>query len=788
MVSPLDRKMLRDLRRIKGQALAIALVIAVGVLMLVMMNGLVNTLDQTRRTYYERFRLAEVFAPVTRAPEQTAQALRALPGVNLVETRITGQALLDVAQDELPVRAQVLSLPETGTARLNHIHLASGRIPATGHAEEIILLQGFAQARALKLGDRFQATMNGARHGFVIVGLAQSPEFLYTTAPGEIVPDDARFAVIWMQRRALAAAYDMQGAYNEALFALSHDTRPEPVIEGADRVLAAYGAIGAYGVKDLTSNRFVNEEINGLRQSATAVPPVFLAVAAFLLYIVISRMVQSEREQIGLLKAFGYSSAEVSLHYLKLVLVIALFGAGLGALGGVLAGQAMAVLYQSYFKFPFLVFQVDPRSFVTGFMVSILAASAGSLFVLRGVFALTPAVAMRPPAPPDYSRSLDLAALMKRWLDQPSRMVLRRISRYPGRMLGATIGIATGMALSVAMLTMLAGFNHTVDLSFGVIDRSDLTVSFVRPTGDAALHDLAHLPGVGHVEPMRVVPAVLKHGRHSYRGAVEGRISDPILNRVLGPGGQPISISGRGIVLAKPLADILHIQPGDTLTIDAREGRRPTLQVPVTAIAETLLGAPAFMEITALNRTLQEPGRISAAFMTLDTNAEAALIAQAKTIPTLAGVSLKREARDALVEIMNKGPGSVRYVMLFLAALITFGIIYNAARIGYAERARDLASLRVMGFTRAEASFVLLGELAIVTLAAIPLGIALGYGLTYLIVQGFSTDIYQIPVVFSPHSYGMAILAVLGAALISGWLVKRELDQIDMVASLKSRD
>jgi len=788
MVSPLDRKLRRDLWRMKGQAAAIGLVIGLGVFMQVMMGGLVNTLEQTRIAYYDRYRFADAYAPAARAPDHVLDRLAAIPGVAAVEGRVAGNVLIDPGTDELPVRARALSLPDTGRPRLNDLFLTDGRFPTPGQADEALLLQGYAAARGLGLGDTLIATMNGKQRGFRIVGLAQSPEFLYTTAPGELVPDDRRFAILWLPKSTLAAAFDMSGAFNEALIALGRGTRYEAVEPALDALLAPYGGTGAYSVDDQISNRFVRQEIDGLIVSAAAVPPVFLAVAAFLLYIVISRMVQAEREQIGLLKAFGYSSAEISLHYLKFVLVIALTGSVLGALGGIAAGQSMAEFYQLYFKFPFLVFSLDPASFVIGFLASILAASAGSMVVLARVFSLTPAVAMRPPAPADYSRADRFLATLRARLDQPARMVLRRLVRYPGRMAGAVLGIATGMALSVSTLTMMNGFDHTVDLTFSVIDRSDMSVAFVAPLSDRTIYELGQIEGVFHVEPLRVVPAVLRHGLYTYRGAVEGRVANPMLNRVIGADNRAVTIRKDGIVLGSALAQILSITPGDTLTVEVREGRRPVLHLPVVAIAETLMGAPAFMEINVLNRALHEPGRISGAYMTIDSAQGSAIFDAIKHMPAVAGAALKLDARDSLVELMNTGPGAVRYVMLLVAVVITFGIVYNAARIAFAERSRDLASLRVMGLTRAEVAFVLLGELAVVTLMALPLGIAMGYYLTFLLVKGFSTDIYQIPVIFAPQSYGAAALAVLLAAAISGWLVRRDIDRIDVVETLKTRE
>ena len=417
-MSPLDHKLLRDLWRMKGQAIAIGVVIAVGVGMLVMMQGLVTSLNETRTAYYERYRLAEVFAPVARAPNRVVGRLAAIDGVSTVEPRVVGGALIDLPDYDLPVQAQAVSLPDLRDPRLNDVFLTDGRMIDSDHSDEILLLQAFANAHDLRPGDRISATMNGARRSFRIVGLAQAPEFLYTTAPGELIPDDARFGVIWMSRSALGAAYDMNGAFNQALLSLSRGANEAAVLDAVDRILDPYGGTGAYPLADQTSDRFVSEEISGLEASAAGVPPIFLAVAAFLLYIVINRMVQSEREEIGLMKAFGYSNGEVGAHYFKLVMAIAVGGALAGCLMGIAGGRALIQVYVAYFKFPFLVFQLDPASFVTGVTVSILAASAGGILVLRRVFALTPADAMRPPAPADYTRSGRFGRRLNSFLDR----------------------------------------------------------------------------------------------------------------------------------------------------------------------------------------------------------------------------------------------------------------------------------------------------------------------------------------------------------------------------------
>jgi putative ABC transport system permease protein len=788
VTSTLDRKLLRDLYRVRGQALAIGVVIAVGVLLLVMMDGLIDTLEETRRTYYERYRFAEVFAPVKRAPARLLDDIAAIPGVIAVEGRVQGAALVDLPGIAVPILARAVSLPDFERPRLNDIYLSEGRWVDSSRSDEIILLQDFARTHELGPGDALAVTMNGARRTFSIVGLAQAPEFLYATPPGEVVPDDARFAVMWMSEEALEAAFDLNGAFNEALLSVAPGAGMAAVISQLDILLDPFGGTGAYDLRDHQSDRFIVDEIKGLQASGKVVPPIFLAVASFLLYIVITRMVQSEREQIGLLKAFGYSDWEVAWHYAKFILVIALGGAALGCLLGVLAGQRMGLMYMAYYKFPFMVFRVDPASFLLGVAASVAAASAGGLLVLRQVFALTPAVAMNPAAPPDYSRALRLGPTLKRLLDQPTRMVLRGLLRRPGRALLAVLGISAGMGLSVAMISVMGGFDRTLELNFSVIDRSDVTVTFIEPVSDKTIYELQRMTGVILVEPFRVVPAVLRNGLYNYRGAVNGFIASPQLNRALDEQQRNIAIRDDGIVLGAALADILHIEAGMTLTVEVREGRRPVLQIPVVAVAETLLGAPAYYQLDALNRALNEPHRVSGAFMRVDAAYAAALYRDLKDMPAVAGVSLRADQRAAFRKMLDTGAGAVRFVMAAIAAVITFGIVYNSARIAFAERARDLASLRVLGLSRSEAGFVLLGDLGIVTLLALPVGALLGYYLALAISSGFSTDLYRVPAMIVPESFGAAALAVIASAVVSGWLVKRDADRLDLATAIKTRE
>lgn len=787
-LSILDRKLLRDLWRIKGQAAAIVFVIAAGISLFVMSHGMMMSLDETMRAYYERYRFADMYAPVKRAPDHLVAELRALPGVNDVMGRISGGGLVALPDVAAPISARAMAFDPEAPAPINGVHLVEGRMISATRNDEILLLKSFADAHGIKPGERLSITMNGVRHDFAVAGLALSPEFIYALPPGEFVVDPGRFAALWLNQEAMEAAYDLDGAFNEAVLTFSPGVNEASLIAALDRILAPYGATGAYSRADQISNKFLVEELAQLKTMGRVMPPIFVAVSIFLLNIVATRLVQTEREQIGLIKAFGYSNREVAIHYLKFVLVIAFAGALGGWAGGVWLGRMIGEIYQTYFHFPFLVFVADIGTLGIALSISAIAAAAGAYFAVRSAVTLTPAVAMRPPAPPKFASGNGPLKALSRILDQPSRMILRRLARQPARALLTAFGIGAAMGLSVMMRFNVNATDYMLDVSFNVIDRSDVFVSFVEPLSDKTILELASIDGVTLVEPFRSTPVMFRHDRIEYLGSITGLPETPALNRAVDSDLQDVEIAGEGVVLSEQLAKILNLGPGDMLTIDVREGRRPTLDIPVTGIVEALIGTPAYMDMAALNRRLKEPRRVSGAYLKIDPRRREEVYSRIKAIPMVAGVSLRREAYENFSKMIEEGPGVFRFIMTLFSIVIAAGVVYNGARIAFIERERDLASLRVLGFTKIETGYVLLGELGALAIVALPIGSALGYLIWSYLAGALSTDLYQIPVIYRADGLGYAAIVVLLATAFAGAFIQRDVAKIDMASALKTRD
>jgi putative ABC transport system permease protein len=787
-VKVLNRKLLRDLWRLRGQVLAIAMVVASGVAVLVMSLATLSSLQETAVTYYERHRFADVFASVTRAPEQLAARIAGIPGVQHAETRISKLATLDIAGFEEPVIGQLVSIPEHGESVLNRLALLAGRRVQPDHPDEVVLSEPFAEAHALTTGSRLHAIINGKRRALHVVGIALSPEYVYAIGPGALMPDNQRFGVLWMGRKALAAAYDLDGAFNDIALSLLHGTQPASVIQPLDQLLGRYGGIGAIARADQLSNWFLMNEIDQLGTMARILPTIFLVVAAFLTNMVLARIIATERSEIGLMKAFGYRNTEIGWHYARMVIAITAVGIVLGWVIGAVFGKVSTELYAEFYRFPLLIFEPKPSSFAAGALVSLGAALTGTLGSMHRAAALPPAEAMRPPSPPLYRRTRLSTSRLAAWLDQPTRIILRQIARWPGRALLTSAGIGLSVGVLIMALQWIDSINHIVQVYFYDTQRQDMMVGLVEPQSATAAYEFAHLPGVLAVEPMRIVSAYLRHGNRSHRGALTGVPPGAQLQRVYDASGHVVPLPPGGVVLGTKLAEKLGVTVGDTLQVDVLEGRRPHLQVPVTGVFETYIGVPAFIDITTLNRLLKERPSLEYANLLVDEAARPALYARLKALPEISAVMLREAAVRTFHETLAET--LLIYISFFamFACALGFGVVYNSTRIALSERGREMATLRVLGFSRTEISYILLGEVALLIFVGLPLGCLAGQGLAWLMTSAFETELFRVPLVIELSTYGTAVLVALLATAASAALVRRRLDRLDLIAVLKTRE
>jgi len=787
----LDRKLLRDLRLMWSQALTIALVVASGIGGFITSLSAVDSLALARDEFYADARFADLFAAVKRAPHALASTLAAQPGVAEVQTTVEQMVRVELPGVSDPILGQLIGMDPQRPFSLNRVTLAAGRaldgagVRRADGSLEVLVSEGFAQARGLKPGSTLKALVNGRQRTLIVVGTALSPEFVFAGLWG--MPDLRGFGIFWMDREALASAYDMNGAFNRIAVRLAPGASEPAVIDALSRLLAPYGGRQVNGRADQTSHAMLDNEIKEQRVLGTVLPAIFLGVAAFLLNVVVSRLVATQREQIAALKALGYPNRDIAAHYLKLVMLIVAVGLLLGMVVGDRLGAMFTGLYTEFFRFPRFEHHMAPWLLLVSMGITVATAVAGTLNAILATVRLAPAEAMRPPAPGRYRRTL-LERLGIRGMSPALRMIIRNMERRPWRTTISIGGVAAAVAIVVLGNFFRDAIEYIVDAQFNVAMRSDVAVWMVEPGDDIARLDLARLPAVTQVESTRFVPVTFRHGHRSERSLIRGYDGRAVLYRVVDAENHATTLEGMGLVITDRLADKLGVRVGDTLLAEVEEGRPRSVALTVGATVREMMGLNAYMDREALNRALGDGDLSSGYVLAVERGREEGLLEAIKSLPRVAGAFSKATMLRNMQEISARNVRIMSTILTAFAAVIAVGVVYNNARIALAERGWELASLRVLGFTRAEVSALLLGELAIVIGVALPLGMALGFGLVHLISGLLASDQFYFPVVILPRTYAWAALCVLAAGVVSALIVRRRIDTLDMVGVLKTRE
>ncbi|NNF71073.1 MAG: ABC transporter permease [Rhodobacteraceae bacterium] len=784
----IDRKLLRDFKRLWIQAAAIAIVMACGVAILLTSVGMYNALSETRAAYYERNRFAEVFVHARRAPQSILSEVAAIDGVLQIEARITGYAVLDIPGRIESGMGHIISLPEYGDPLLNQPLLYSGRFPDPSSRDEILVNVPFAEANNLSQGSTVSATLNGRKRELTIVGTALSPEFIYTIGPGSLMPDNETFGVLWMPHVATAAAFDMTGAFNDLSLVLTHNARTEPVIDALDDLLEPFGGLGAHDRSRQISEAFLDAELSQLKGMAMVVPPIFFAIAAFLVSMVMGRIIALERSEIGLLKAVGYSNVEVCLHYLMLAVLIGAAGVVVGWVAGFALARTTALQYAKFFDFPYVIFQVSYWIYAAAALAGLLTTSLGAARSALKAANLDPAIAMQPPAPPRFKRTIIDRIIDGMRLSQPTIMIFRSLLRWPVRSAMTSLGLAFSVATVIATSYITDAMDEIVDVAFYLSNRQDAMVLFSEDVPESAVEDVLDLPGVLVAEGQQFHAAILRNGHLEKHVSIEARHPDADLSRVVDADKRVLTAPPGGVLLATRLAEQIDAQVGDVIEAEFLTGKRETFDLTVVGLTTQHIGLGAYMDQDYLNRLFRQEPRVSTVNIEIDENRLPELHRAIKDTPEISGLIEMNDNRRSFEETIDQNVSVMNGIYIVVAILITIGVAYNGARIQLSERSRELASLRILGFGRGEVSYILVGETMFLAVLAQPAGWLIGTWIASAMTSGFTSDLYAIPLVLTPRSFALGSLVVLIAAFASAMVVRRRLDRLNLVEVMKTRE
>lgn len=657
-------------------------------------------------------------------------------------------------------------------------------MPVSGSLDEVLVSKGFADANRLDPGAKMKAIINGRLRHITVVGTALSPEYIYPMRG--LLPDNKHFGILWMSEKTLGELLNMAGSWNSLAMLLERGASRPAVLQATDRILHPYGGPGAIERKRHPSDFFLQQELLQLKTMGWIIPIIFLGVAAFLLHIVIARLINREREQIATLKALGYSNLRVSLHYLMIVAAMSALGVVIAIPPGVWIGQWYTELYRLFFALPSLDFVFRPLLPVQAGITAVAAASLGALGALRQAFKLAPAEAMRPPAPMLFRRTF----LDKSSMPVATKMAVRTFISRPVRSGMSILGLALALGIVVIAFIYADMIDYLMEYQFNVAQHEDATVVFNSSVSRSAVSELKSVPGIVYAEGYRIASVRLRNGSSVKDVAIYGMPESTRLKKLLTTDMGYAALPQSGLMLNVRIARKLGLAPGDSVSVEFLDGQRRVESVIVSAHVEELLGAGGYMEIGSLNRLMHEDELVSMAAISVDPKEADGLFARLRQMPMVATVDTRQSMISVFSELVASMMLAMSVGMITFACIIAVGVVYNMVMVSLSERAWELASLRVLGLTQGEVFRILTGEVAAQVLVSLPLGVFLGK----LMMEGMMLTIseemeaFNFPIIITPSSVMLAVATLLTAAFVSALLVWRRIGKLDLVSVLKLRE
>lgn len=781
----LKRKLWRDIRGNYGAYLACISVLVIGLMLYVSFSLILESMTASRDNYLRESNFAEGFAQLVKAPGGVVEDLQRIEGIGRAEGRVVEDVMVYHPSGADITTLRLVSL----NGQLNRIKVITGKLPMDGR-KELLVSPAFLSGNSFKIGDSIPLIILGREVQFIITGTAQSPEFIYEIPNGQALMADAKsFGVAYVPYQTLAPLFGLEGQANEVIFALDKGVAFSKVKLPVSRLLTPYGLARLYPQKDQLSYAMLDQELVQLKGMANSTPVIFLLVAASIMYIVLRRMIEQQRGQIGILKAFGFTDREIIVHYLGYALVIGGVGGLVGSLAGSWMSFGLAKLYQQYYNIPNLTGKFSLSYIFIGTALSLVFSLIAGYQGCKGVLKLSPAEAVRPPAPGVVQKTLvERIKWLWRLLGTQGKMAVRNVFRSKQRSFMAILGIASAFSMMVVTEASLDATWYLIDFQYEKVERYDLKIALRQYVDKTqGVNDVKGRAGISRAEPLLEVPVTISHKWLEKDIALIGLPKHSSLYHLLNTEGTPIIPPTDGLVISNQLAKLLQLKPGDKVTIKPFLGERKARQVMVRQVVPQYVGLGAYMEIEALGKLLQIPGVTSSILIKVDGEKSAQVSKELQGGKNVLAVQDKAKQQAQFVDVMEKSNAS-QYILLFFAFITGFAIVYNVNIISLSERERELATLMVLGMTEGEIKRIMLMEQAFLAVISLILGLPLSYAMLSAIINSTGTDIFNMPMIFEPRSL---LISMLGTGLFIGAAqlkINGRISHLAMLDVLKQQD
>jgi len=577
--------------------------------------------------------------------------------------------------------------------------------------------------------------------------------------------------------------FGFMGSYNEVLLTLNDKDSIDDIAEAVEKRLDKYGVKKITKLEDQLSNNVLVQKIEGIEKMSSALPVLFLVVAAIIISIMLSRIVNNDRMAIGVLKALGYSNIRILSHYTKYALAIGLTGSVFGITGGLVLSRPMSQLFVSFFNIPLSGIEIQYGYIISAILLTSLFCIGSGLFGARGILKIMPADSMRPEAPKAGKRILlERVTFLWRRLPFSWKMVIRNIMRNKRRFIFLVLGLALAYAINTVPLFMSDAMVTMFELQYGVYQTMDYTIDFAKPLNHEAINEISHLIDADKIEPRLEYPFELKNGWRKKSVGIIGVPKETAFYRFVDNKGNPVSLPEKGIFITEGLSKSLSVKKGDTIAIRSFLPDRDDVEVEVTGIVKQYLGSNAYMNINVMEELLLEDGMITGVSVASEDNLKDKL----KDIKNISTVRSSADIKKSFEEYLDTMIAAISAYMLF-GGILGFALVYNATIIGISERTNEFAALRIMGFDKKDIYGMIGKENSVMTGIAILTGIPLGAAMITGMVESFSTDMITLPVIMTPSIFVRAAVASVIFVVIAQLATLKKIYNLNFIDALKSR-
>lgn len=784
----LFRKLLRDVREAKGQFISILIIVIIGVMFYSGINATYRNLSLASEKYYREYRFADIFADIYKAPESVVERIGALPYVKMATGRVVQDEKMTISNENVTVK--LVTLPDSKKAIVNDIVIKSGRYFSESDSNQCLVEEEFFKAHNLKIGDTLFPIVNGTEVKLKVIGSVKSPEFIYVLKDsGELMPDNFKYGIIYVKQSFGQSILGFNGSINSLSLLINSDADIKKAKEDIKKLLKDFGVTSIVEKKDQVSNSMLSEEMKGLKSTGGAFPVVFFIVAAVIIFIMMGRLVENQRMQIGALKSFGFSDLQILSHYLSYSVLVAVVGSILGSIFGMYLGIGFTNLENMYFNLPPADMKIYPDLVLPASLLTLFFCLLAGYNACKVVFRIMPSEAMRPKAPKKgKSIYIERVGFLWKRFSYTWKIILRNIFRNKRRTLMTSIGIIFSTALLLVAFSMNDSINFMVSQQYENIQNYDLKINFSKLLNEEELTSMMNLPHVKRMEPVLETGVEITSGWIKKNVGFTALLQNPEIYKVVDKDGLPASLPQNGILLPEKLAKKLNVKLNDSVYIKSFYPGKEKKEVRVKGIIAQYLGLSVYTGFDTAKNLLGEGMAANAVVLKLDSSgSEKEIKDKLKDIPAISSIQSKSDSLNNLMKNMASMSSSIA-VMIILAAILSIAVVYNIATINIFERQRELATLKVLGFKDNEVRKLIFDENYMITVFAIIVGLPFGWWLGTVMMSAYETDAYTFPFIIQSKTYILSAALTLVFTALANLILMRKIKSINMVEVLKSNE